>query len=924
MRRDVTRIPKFLCILAFVSLGLGLLPIDHPNAQESRPSDRQSDKQSDEQVEKQVFSILKQKCLQCHGEAVQMSNLDLRTRESMLKGGENGPAIVPGNAEASRLYRRVAGLEKPVMPMAPMPPLTSQEITALKSWIDQGAQYLNTAPVAAAAKGYEKGYKEIVFTAEDRKWWAFQKPVRHSIPKLMKARGEAKPANPIDAFIGSSLERKGLAHAPQADRNTLIRRAYLDLIGLLPTPEEVDGFLKDASPNAYENMIERLLSSPHYGERWGRFWLDVARYADSSGYEHDYDIANAWRYRDYVIKAFNQDKPYNRFIIEQLAGDELDERNYDSLIATTYYRIGPRVRYREKDNPYYRYEYLDDMIRTTFQGFMGLSVNCARCHDHKFDPISRMDYYRSMAMIFGNVDYNHPLAPPEKVAEYEKTRKEVEGKVRPLWRKIIELEAPYRKAQFEKRLARFPEEIQIAVKTPEEKRTPGQKLLAAQIASYDVDPDAAATQAASGYRGIKVSETDEDIRRKLLSQIDELQKRLPPPLPVTEGVRDGDYRLTPDGRGDEPLPGKGNRFDYGIKCCFLPQPGQQYQVPPVYFGSNGVDVAEDQKSFVVEPGYLQVLVNGSPPTVARPPKSAKNIGSSGRRLALAEWIASPDNPLTARVMVNRIWGWHFGRGIVPTPGNLGKMGGLPSHPELLDWLATEFIRQGWSVKQMHRLIMNSNTYKMASSFSQAENLEKDPNNVYLWRFPLRRLEAEGIRDVILSASGKINLQAGGEPFFPSIPASVRDSYRQGKWVMTKEEPSTWRRSIYAYWKRGLKYPMFEVHDQPDPNVTCEKRNITTVPTQALTMLNNEFVLIQARNLAERVSRDAGGDPVKQVRLLYRIALSREPVQKELEKNLAFFHAQRDYHSARGSDADLEALTDLAHVMLNTNEFVYIN
>jgi hypothetical protein len=921
MRRDVTRIPKFLCILAFVSLGLGLLPIAHPNAQESRPSDRQSDKQTDEQVEKQVFSILKQKCLQCHGEAVQLSSLDLRTRESMLKGGENGPAIVPGNAEASRLYRRVAGLEKPVMPMAPMPPLTSLEITALKSWIDQGAQYLNTAPVAAAAKGYEKGYKEIVFTAEDRKWWAFQKPVRHSIPKLMKTWGEAKPANPIDAFIGSSLERKGLAHAPQADRNTLIRRAYLDLIGLLPTPEEVDGFLKDASPKAYENMIERLLSSPHYGERWGRFWLDVARYADSSGYEHDYDIANAWRYRDYVIKAFNQDKPYNRFIIEQLAGDELDERNYDSLIATTYYRIGPRVRYREKDNPYYRYEYLDDMIRTTFQGFMGLSVNCARCHDHKFDPISRMDYYRSVAMIFGNVDYNHPLAPPEKVAEYEKTRREVGEQVRPLWRKIIELEAPYRKAQFEKRLAKFPEEIQIAVKTPEERRTPGQKLLAAQIASYDVDPDAAANQAASGYRGIKVSEADEDIRRKLLGQIDELQKRLPPPLPVTEGVRDGDYRLTPDGRGDEPLPGKGNRFDYGVKCCFLPQPGQQYQVPPVYFGSNGVDVAEDQKSFVVEPGYLQVLVNGSPPPVARPPKSG---GSSGRRRALAEWIASPDNPLTARVMVNRIWGWHFGRGLVPTPGNLGKMGVAPSHPELLDWLATEFIRQGWSVKRMHRLIMNSNTYKMASSFSQAENLEKDPNNIYLWRFPLRRLEAEAIRDVILSASGKINLQAGGEPFFPSIPASVRDSYRQGRWVMTKEEPSTWRRSIYAYWKRGLKYPLFEVHDQPDPNVTCEKRNITTVPTQALTMLNNEFVLIQARNLAERISRDAGGDPVKQVRLLYRIALSREPVQKELEKNLAFILSQRDYHSARGSDADLEALTDLAHVMLNTNEFVYIN
>jgi Protein of unknown function (DUF1553)/Protein of unknown function (DUF1549)/Planctomycete cytochrome C len=912
MRRDVNRTPKFLCILAFVVLGLGSLPIAHPNAQETHSS------------EKQAFSILKQKCLQCHGEAVQMSNLDLRTRESILKGGDNGPAIVPGNAETSRLYRRVAGLEKPVMPMAPMPPLTSQEIAALKSWIDHGAKYSETDPVAAAVKGYGKGYKEVVLSAEDRKWWAFQKPIRHSIPNVADTRWRAKSPNPIDAFIKSSLDQKGLTPAPQADRNTLIRRAYLDLVGLLPTPEEVDGFVKDTSPGAYENLIERLLSSPHYGERWGRFWLDVARYADSSGYEHDYDIANAWRYRDYVIKAFNQDKPYNRFITEQLAGDELDDRDYDSLIATTYYRIGPRVRYREKDNPYYRYEYLDDMIRTTFQGFMGLSVNCARCHDHKFDPISRMDYYRTMAMIFGNVDYNHPLAPPEKIAEYEKTRKEVEEQVRPLWRKITEIESPYRKAQYEKRLARFPEEIQIAVKTPEEKRTPGQKLLAAQIVSLDVDPDAAANQnvTASSYRGVKLSEAEESVRQKLLDQIQELQKRQPPPLPIAEGVRDGDYRLTPDGRGDEPLPGKGNRFDYGVKCCFLPQPDQQFQVPPVYFGANGLDVAEDQKSFLVEPGYLQVLVNHtSPPPIARPPKSG---GSSGRRRALAEWISSPDNPLTARVMVNRIWHWHFGRGIVPTPSNFGKMGIKPSHPELLDWLATEFIRQGWSVKQMHRLIMNSQTYKMASGFSRADNLEKDPNNVFLWRFPLRRLEAEGIRDVILAASGQINLEAGGEPFFPAIPSAVRESYRQGRWVLTKEDASTWRRSIYAYWKRGLKYPMFEVHDQPDPNVTCERRNVTTVPTQALTMLNNEFVLIQARSLAERVLRDAGGDPVMQVRLLYRVALSHEPSQKELESNLAFIQRQRGYHSARASDAALAALTDLAHVMLNTNEFVYIN
>ena len=869
-----------------------------------------------------------------------MSGLDLSTRESLLRGGEKGPVIVPGDSEGSRLYRRIAGLEKPAMPMAPLPPLTSQQVAVLKSWIDQGA---NWGPDAAAplstkasetskppAGSYGNNYKEKLITAEDRKWWAFQKPVRHPIPQMADARWKA---NPIDAFIRKSLDEKGLTPAPQADRNTLVRRASLDLLGLLPSPQEVDAFVHDPSPRAYENLIERLLASPHYGERWGRFWLDVARYADSSGYEHDRDIANAWRYRDYVIRAFNQDKPYDRFILEQVAGDEIPQRDYDSLIATTYYRIGPRVRFREKDNPYYRYEYLDDIIRTTFQGFMGLSVNCARCHDHKFDPITRMDYYRSMAMLFGYVDYDHPLAPTEQIAEYEKSTKELEEQIRPLARKVSLIEAPYRRAAFEKRLAKFPEEIQIAVKTPDQERTAGQKLIAAQILSLDVDPDAANQNVGSSrYRqSIKVSDADNEARQKLISQIEELQKKLPVPLKVAEGIRDGDYRLTPDGAGDEPLPGKGDRFNYGVECCFLPQPGRQYQVPPVYFGANGQDVAEDQKSSVVEPGFLKVLVTGTPPPVADAPNDG---AGSGRRRALAEWITSPDNPLTARVIVNRIWQWHFGRGIVPTPSNFGKMGIPPSHPELLDWLAIEFIRGGWSIKQMHRLIMNSETYRMASGFSQPADMDKDPTSVYLWRFPLRRLEAEAVRDVILSASGQINLEAGGEPFFPSIPKSLREGYRQGKWDLTREESSTWRRSVYTYWKRGLKYPMFEVYDQPDPNVTCEKRNVTTVPTQALTLFNNEFVLIQARHFAERVAREAGNDPVAQIRMLHRIALSREPAPNELESFQVFFRKQQEFHRARSTagdstagsadSVDLAALTDLTHVMLNANEFVYIN
>jgi len=892
-----------------------------------------------------AVSILRQKCLQCHGGALQMSGLDVRTREGLLKGGDKGPALVPGNAEASRAYRRVAGMEQPFMPMAPLPPLSSEEVAVLKAWIHQGAKWesgkaahSSTAPSAldpnaqnkiGVSGGYGKTYEERPITAEERKWWAFQKPVRPLIPKVAEARWNG---HPIDAFVKKTLDEKGLAPAPQADRNTLIRRATLDLTGLLPTPQEVKAFVNDPSARAYENLIERLLSSPHYGERWGRFWLDVVRYADSSGFEHDKDLANAWRYRDYVIQAFNQDKPFDRFILEQLAGDELEDRNFESLTATSYYRIGPRVRFREKDNPYYRYEYLDDIIRTTFQGFMGLSVNCARCHDHKFDPISRKDYYRTMAMFFGYVDIDHPLVPPDQVAEYERIKKAVDEQTRPLRRKIAQIEAPYRRAAFEKRLAKFPEEIQIAVKTADAQRTPGQRLLAAQIVSLDVDPDAAANQLVNYRNMMKVSDADHELRQKLVEQIEEIQKRLPPPLPVTEGIRDGDYRLTPDGPGDEPLPGKGDRFDYGVQCCFLPEPGKPFEVPPVYFGANGMDVSEDQKAFVVEPGYLKVLADSSSLPIADAP--GNGYLTSGHRRALAKRIASPDNPLTARVMVNRVWHWHFGRGIVPTPGNFGKMGMPPSHPQLLDWLATEFVRQKWSLKQMHRLVMTSETYKMASTFAPPTNLEKDPTNAALWRFPLRRLEGEAIRDIILSASGQLNLQAGGEPFFPSIPKALRESYRAGKWELTKEEPSNWRRSVYSYWKRGLKYPMFEVHDQPDPNVTCERRNTTTVATQALTLSNNAFVLIQARNFAERVMRDAGDGLEEQIQVLYRIALSRRPDPTELKSARSFVEKQREYHAGQtvpsSSEAGLAnrvalaALTDLAHVMLNSNEFVYIN
>jgi uncharacterized protein DUF1553/uncharacterized protein DUF1549/cytochrome c len=895
-------------------------------------------------TEKDVLPVI-QRCFQCHGEKLQTSSLDLHTRAGMLKGGAGGPAIVPGNADASLLYKRVTGKVLPAMPMTPVPALNEKEIAILKDWIDQGAEWnAGTQPATPASTPAYGAYKEKQITDDDRRWWAFRKPVRRPAPLVSDVRWNR---NPIDAFVRDTMSKQGLEPAPQADRQTLIRRAYLDLTGLLPPPAEVDQFVEDTSPHAYENLIDRLLSSSHYGERWGRFWLDVARYADSSGFEFDITVENGWRYRDYVIKSLNEDKPYDQFILEQLAGDELDHPTYDSLIATTFYRIGPRVRFREKNYPSYRYDYMDDMIRTTFQGFMGLSVNCARCHDHKFDPITRMDYYRSAAAFWSYVDYDHPLAPKEKVDEYERIKKELEKEITPLEQEIARIEKPYREKQREQQiqaaLKKYPEDIQIAIKTPEDKRTPGQKLLVAQvlISSEEANPDmimadldatakskalAKANQvfgvADYGVPGLKLGPEDEVRRSALREKIARIEERLPVLLPIADGVRDGDYRLTPDGLGDSTIPGTG-RPTYDVKCCYIPQPGQKYEVPPLYFAAAGDDIKANASTFPVQPGFLSVLVSGTPPPATHPPNRPGYV-TSGRRRALAEAIVSPDNPLTARVMVNRIWGWHFGRGIVATPGNFGKMGVLPSHPELLDWLATEFVRQGWSIKQMQRLIMTSETYKMASAFYQPSDMDKDPTNVYLWRFPIRRMEAEIIRDAVLDASGDLNVQAGGPAFFPPIPVSVRADQPRGTWELTKEGPDTWRRSVYAYIKRGLKYPLFEVYDLPDLNTTCERRAVSTVPTQALTMLNNEFMLIQAAHFAQRVFRQAGANFDEQVKIMYRIALSREPSAKELDSNVAFLTKQRD-HAATALDqkAELAALTDLAHVVLNLNEFAYI-
>ncbi len=868
-----------------------------------------------------VLPVLSANCLKCHGDT-QLSGLDLRSRAGMLKGGQNGPSVTPGNAEASRLYRRVAGKEKPSMPMDGK--LSDAAVATLRSWINQGAAWEGAASVGGPAGASSlAALEEMEIPAEARQYWAFRKPLRPPVPRV-KSRDWAR--HPIDAFLMQVFEQKGLTPAPAAGRATLARRAYLDLIGLPPSPEAVAAFVNDNSPDAWEKLIERLLASPQYGERWGRHWLDVARYADSSGFEHDRDRPTAWRYRDYVIQSFNKDTPYNAFIAEQLAGDELDWTNFDTKIATGFLRAGPRVEFREKDNPQYRFDYLDDMIAATSQGFLGLTVQCARCHNHKFDPIPQKDYYRLQSVFFGYVDVNHYLAPEAEAETFQSKLENIDARIRPLREQLAEIEGPARQRAFVAEAAhRFPEDAQIAVKTPEAQRTPGQQLLANQLFR--------AVGVPSGALDRQLSAEDRLIRNTLLAQIRELEKQRPAAPPAAIGVTDGDYRFAPDGPGDEPAPGKGIKRDASLQGSFLHKGDGAYAAPPSYFLIRG---DAESRGSRMEPGFVTVATYGNPPA-ALPPSHGR---TSGRRRALAAWIASPDNPLAARVMANRIWHHHFGRGIVATPNNFGKMGEAPTHPELLDWLATEFVARGWSVKQMHRLIMTSSAYRMASEFENAASQKADPENRLLWKFRMQRLDAEALRDTMLAVSGKLNREMGGPPVFPKVEPSVVATMKNGIWNIEEDGPKVWRRSVYVYRKRGMPFPMFEVFDLPDQNVSCGGRNVSTVPTQALTLLNNEFVLRQARSYAERVAGEAGPDAGEQAVRAYQVALGREPSESEKRLAVEFLGRQRQFHAARTAEsaapaaapaapargvteAHLAALADLTHVIYNLNEFVYI-
>ena len=732
-----------------------------------------------------------------------------------------------------------------------------------------------------------------VFTDAQREFWSLQKLVRRPPPPVQH---RSWVRTPIDAFVLARLEAKHLRPAPPADKVTLLRRASLDLIGLPPTPEETAAFVADRAPDAFRRVVDRLLASPHYGERWARHWLDLARYAESEGFKSDETRPNAWRYRDYVIAAFNKDKPYDRFVREQIAGDELWPDDPEARVATAFSRHYPDES-NARNLLQRRQEILNDVTDAVGSVFLGLTYGCARCHDHKYDPILQKDYYRLQA-FFANMRAADDimLSSPAQVADHHARLAAWEDKTRAIRDRLEALEAPKRKEIIDDLVKKYPAEIQSAIEKAPADRTPIDWQMYYKAKAY-LDPDSYAYVATSRAVGAALKGDAKQEWQALRAELDSYADLHPADLDIGTGIVDS-------GR----------------------------TAPPTYTLRVGV---YDAPVKPVEPGFLTILDPG--PARIDPPE---RLESTGRRTALANWIAAPDNPLTARVMVNRIWHYHFGRGIVASPSNFGFAGDRPSHPELLDWLATEFIRQGWSVKAMHRLIMNSSVYQEASSAeptTAGAAANADASDALLWQFPRQRLEGEVIRDAALAVAGELNPKVGGPSVFPELPPGMET---RGGWKLSADEADRNRRSVYVFVRRNTRYPLFEAFDMPDTHESCPRRDVTTTPTQALTLLNSSLVLDWARAFAARVVRTAGSSAREQVVVAYRLAYSRPPAPDEVRIALDFFQRHRAIVAERAATGgklavpdslpagvpavEAATLVDFCHMLINSNEFVYRN
>jgi len=756
--------------------------------------------------EREVRPVLATHCYKCHGADKQKGGLRLDSIAAAVAGGESGAAVVPGKPEESLL---VDAINHGSFEMPPTGKLKDAEIDALTAWVKMGAPWPggDEPPPAAVDRS--------AVTDEDRAFWSFQPVADPPVPNVEHG-GWAR--NPIDHFIFDRLRAEELGPAPEADRVALIRRITFDLTGLPPTPEEVAAFAADPDPLAYEKLVDRLLESPRYGERWARHWLDLVRYADSDGYRQDAYRPNAWRYRDYVIQSFNDDKPYDRFVLEQLAGDEIAPHDPDVVVATGFLRHWP-YEYNQRDVVGQWTEILNDVTDVTGDVLLGMGVGCARCHDHKFDPIPQKDYFRLQAFFAPLLPRDDlPLATPEQVAKYEADLAAWEATAAEIRAKVEAIEGPARKKAEDQQVAMFPPEIQEMMRKPVGERTPYEHQLA-ELAHRQVINE---WETRLDTRIPKEQKPEWEALRK---ELGEHEKRKPAPLPKAVLVSDA-----------------------------------APTAPPVV-------IPGDRKGEELEPAFLTVLGGDA----AKPEPLPT---STGRRTALARWITSPDNPLSTRVIVNRVWQHHFGRGLVATSSDFGRLGEPPSHPELLDWLTSRFLVGGWRFKSLHRLLLTSAAYRQSAFHPEAAAcLLRDPENRLLWRWNTKRLAGEQIRDAMLAASGELDLAPGGPAVDPSRP----------------------RRAIFTKQIRNTPDPLLYAFDTPEGYGSVPERNVTTTPTQSLLMINGEWTLERAKSFAARLRKSAASDS-DAATAAYRLALAREPAPADVAAAVGFLDRQRQGRS----------------------------
>ncbi len=755
-----------------------------------------------------VLPIMLLRCTTCHGPRLQQGHLDLRTVADILKGGDSGPAVVPGDPDASRMIQRIESFSCPpqelLLKFFVRRP-SHAEVEILRQWIASGSPLVDVPPDVATTES------DPLVTDEQRQHWAFQPPRLSPRPSTDAA------ADTIDDFIVAKLQDNGLTLSVEADRDTLIRRAFFDLIGLPPSLDQRQRWRDSNDPNWYSAMIDDLLASPQYGERWGRYWLDLAGYADSEGgISADPVREVAWKYRDYVIAAFNSDKPYDRFLLEQIAGDELvDYENasvvtqemVDNLIATGFLRMGiDETGSRTMNFVPERLKVISDAITIVSSGLMGLTMECARCHSHKYDPIPHRDYYRFKAIFQGALDeYDWSSFKTRKlVVATAEHRKNVAAINPPLEAKIKRLQSLQKKVAGELQLEllrhHYPDQSEsdneqtlIALKIADNNRTLPQRILAERLQRAELLSDSQQPQSVLDAR-----REIEQIQR----QIERIERQMVPSLAIRA------------------------LWDFG-------------RPSPTYILRRG---EHDKPGDLVGPGVPSVLTDGRTPFVVEPP-FPNGTPKTGRRLAFARWLTGPDHPLTARVMMNRIWYHHFGTGIVKDLENFGIKGERPSHPQLLDFLAIEFIRRGWSIKEMHRLIMNSRTYRQSSRVTD-ERREIDPDNRLLSRMPLRRLDAEALRDSLLFVAGKLNDRPGGLPDTVSVD-------RDGLVSVNPDEGGSWRRSVYLQYRRTEIATMMDTFDYPPMGPNCLARSVSIISPQALMLMNNGHVRELAVAMAAR-------------------------------------------------------------------------